>query len=223
MEIEGWTNLRGPVISRKISMSETLAKMFSLEALERIKVDLKYAWIEDKYNKVRQKAFLTIDTIMDEKKKFIRATDFEGDPRLVMVVDFQKVKADTIGYKFPDKWGNVYRMKFVDVDVVDGKYVPGTEGQVFDNASYGFGRDFKNAGVNNGDVCLLLTFTLGHPLNQEITYRKWIFQPVMPKPEAVASSTPTAPVTNEGSDNQIDLSSDPGDGNGGDSESTTGF
>lgn len=128
---------------------------------------------------------------MDEKN-LVKVGYFESDVKLIKVITFERVKAETIGVRFADKWGYVNRLTFVEVSVGDGSYVESKEQKILDNSSYGFAKDYKNSGVQNGDICLALSLVLGHPLNEEIRYRKWIFQTVLPLVEK------TTPITTNG-------------------------
>lgn len=228
LEMKGWANMRH-LFEQGFPFTQSLFETFSMQAIEVIRHDLSWLWIDDNFKVEEMNRIITEykNKTMDEQKKmlFVKTADFEGEPRLIQIVKWARVKGDEIKAKFVDKWGWVCRIKFVDASVVDGKYVPGTEPHIYDSTAYGFAKAMKDSGAKDGDVCMIFTFALAHPLNPEVTYRKWIVQPVMPKDDSAqvvpATSTTTEP--NAGTDNQDNILENPSDGDGGDSEGTGGF
>ena len=187
-EVEKWNNVKDLVVSGEIQFSQTLAKMFSKDTLNKIKVELGTAWIEDRYTNKRNEAFYLIDilnNIMTTKDtKFVKPDDFIT-PRLVRLVSYERLRGDTIGAKFVDSKGFVNRLKFVAVNPDSTYSTLGTE-RWLDSSSWAFFFDFKKSKLGVGDVLLVQSVSLKHPLNPGVTYKRWIFQLVQKaEPQAV--------------------------------------
>lgn len=112
-------------------------------------------------------AFKIITKKMEEENnKFAKISDFEGSPKVVECLAFERVKGKS---KFVDKFGfsNLFTFR------MDG------EERVLDNSSYGFYKEFEHSGLRSGDLAMV--FSLGFS-NQETgqKYRWWIFQKLDP-------------------------------------------
>jgi|SRR3990167_1263094 len=103
---------------------------------------------------------------MESKIVFARVQDFTG-ARECRVLDFQKVKAEEVGSKYADAYGNTYRLTFEDRDA-------GGEIKVLEVPSFMFFNDFKYARLRSGDECLISSVLLNDKGSGK-NYRRWIF------------------------------------------------
>lgn len=162
-EIKGWQAIRDFVISGKLDLSENILSNYSKEALDIIRNDLYWCWVETPY---KLNTFDTLKEKMEKESKYARVEDFAVF-RKVTHLSLKREDAQAVGSKFADKWGKVFQWAFKDENGLE---------KIFTTTSYSFGIDFKSSGVKSGEKVIVKALSFPDPELAEKVYRRWIFQ-----------------------------------------------